>query len=69
MVLIRPTFVRRDIFASSMANAGVSTILSLRTLEHLLELYRAETYRSEKGTLVDTPGTGLVKTAFLSENM
>jgi len=43
VVLILPTLVRRDIFANSIAKAGVSTILSLRTFEHFGELYRALT--------------------------
>lgn len=38
VVLMRPTLVKRAIFANSIAKAGVSTILSLRTLEHLGEL-------------------------------
>lgn len=38
VVLILPTLVRRDIFANSIAKAGVSTILSLRTFEHFGEL-------------------------------
>ena len=42
MVLMRPTFVNSDIFANSMLNKGVSSIFSFNTLEHLLELYRAE---------------------------
>lgn len=40
VVLMRPTLVRRAIFANSMANSGVSTIFSLRTFEHLFELKR-----------------------------
>ena len=43
VVLILPTFVKRAILANSMANSGVSTILSLSTFEHLLELNRALT--------------------------
>ena len=43
VVLILPTLVRRDIFANSIANAGVATILSLRTFEHFGELYSALT--------------------------
>lgn len=43
VVLMRPTLVKSAIFANSMAKAGVSTILSLRTLEHLGELYSALT--------------------------
>lgn len=43
VVLILPTLVRREIFANSIAKAGVSTILSLRTFEHFGELYRALT--------------------------
>jgi len=46
VVLIRPTFVRSDILASSTPKAGVSTIFSLRTFEHLFELYSALTYNS-----------------------
>ena len=38
VVLILPTLVRREIFANSIAKAGVSTILSLRTFEHFGEL-------------------------------
>jgi len=41
VVLIRPTLVRRESLANSTLNAGVSCILSLRTLEHLPELYNA----------------------------
>ena len=43
VVLILPTLVRREIFANSIAKAGVSTILSLRTFEHFGELYSALT--------------------------
>ena len=43
VVLIRPTFVSKAILANSMANSGVSTILSFKTLEHLLELKSAFT--------------------------
>ncbi len=50
VVLILPTFVSNAILANSMANSGVSTILSLRTLEHLFELNNALTYRSQKLT-------------------
>ena len=41
VVLILPTLLRRDIFANSIAKAGVSTILTLRTFEHFGELYNA----------------------------
>ena len=43
VVLMRPTFVNKEILASSTAKAGVSTILSLSTFEHLVEWYRALT--------------------------
>lgn len=70
VVLIRPTFVKSEIFASSMAKAGVSTILSLSTFEHLLELNKADTYNSRKVVFSRfLPGVGLVKTALGSENM
>lgn len=38
VVFILPTFVSREIFANSTAKAGVSSILSLMTFEHLAEL-------------------------------
>lgn len=38
VVFILPTLVSRDIFANSTAKAGVSSILSLMTFEHLAEL-------------------------------
>lgn len=37
VVFILPTFASKDILASSSAKAGISFILSLRTLEHLAE--------------------------------
>lgn len=72
VVLIRPTFVRRAILANSILKAGVSTIFSFKTLEHLLEVYKADTYKSPNVTLTRFPESaesGLVKTAWLSVNM
>lgn len=66
---MRPTLVRRDILANSMANAGVSTILSFKTFEHLLELYKAVIYRSRNVTREVTAVSWLVKTACWSENI
>jgi hypothetical protein len=43
VVFMRPTFVNSEILANSMANAGVSCILSRMTFEHLDELYSALT--------------------------
>lgn len=43
VVLILPTFVSKDIFANSIANAGVSVILSRMIFEHFVELYSALT--------------------------
>jgi hypothetical protein len=69
-VFILPTLIKSEIFANSIAKAGVSIILSLRTLEHLLELYKALTYKSAKLSFVVVPaGNGLVKTLFGSEKI
>lgn len=69
VVLMRPTLVKSEILASSMPKAGVSSILSFRTFEHLVELYRADTYSSPKGILGDFEGYGVEKTALVSEKM
>jgi hypothetical protein len=73
VVFILPTFVSSDILANSTANIGVSTILSFKTLEHLLDLYNAFTYRSQKCNFAGvSPGIflmGLVKTVLASLKM
>ena len=53
VVFILPTFARSDIFASSVANAGVSRILSFSTFEHFAEKLRALMYSSLKVILFD----------------
>lgn len=70
VVFIRPTLVNKEIFASSSAKAGVSIILSLRTLEHFPEFDKVVIYRSLNLTFVGAfAGGGNVNIAFVSENM
>ena len=74
VVLMRPTFERREIIANSLPKRGDSRILSLDALEHLGEWMRAFTYRSRKVTLVPAGSPRMVvdgsgKTACLSLKM